>query len=117
MPTPTTHIDPPRAGPIRHAAGERAHWRVLHVPTVEEEDRRHVHRELARLTQGRTRAVNRIKGLLAAHGLRLTSLRALPDQLPHLTQWDHTPLPPAFASGCSSTGRGSRCLGRSSLAG
>lgn len=79
---------------FRHTAGERAHWRVLHVPTVEEEDRRQVHRELARLTQERTRAVNRIQGLLAAHGLHLTTLRALPDQLPHLTQWDHTPLPP-----------------------
>jgi transposase len=33
---------------FRHTAGERGHWRVLHVPTVEEEDRRHVHRELAR---------------------------------------------------------------------
>ena len=79
---------------FRHTAGERGHWRVLHVPTVEEEDRRQVHRELARLTQERTRAINRIKGLLAVHGIRLTSLRALPDQLPHLTQWDGTPLPP-----------------------
>ena len=79
---------------FRHTAGERGHWRVLHVPTVEEEDRRQVHRELARLTQERTRAVNRIKGLLAVHGIRLTSLRALPDQLPHLTQWDASPLPP-----------------------
>jgi transposase len=61
---------------------------------VEEEDRRQVHRELARLTQERTRAVNRLKGLLALHGIRLTSLRAVPDQLPHLTQWDGTPLPP-----------------------
>ncbi len=53
---------------FRHTAGERGHWRVLHVPTVEEEDRRQVHRELARLTQERTRAVNRLKGLLAAMG-------------------------------------------------
>jgi len=82
---------------FRHTAGERGHWRVLHVPTVEEEDRRHVHRELARLTQERTRAVNRLKGLLALHGIRLTSLRAVPDQLPHLTQWDGTPLPPGVS--------------------
>jgi transposase len=78
---------------FRHTAGERGHWRVLHVPTVEAENRRQVHRELARLTQDRTRAVNRLKGLLALHGIHLTSLRALPDQLPHLTQWDGTALP------------------------
>ncbi|MGH7711048.1 MAG: IS110 family transposase [Gemmatimonadaceae bacterium] len=78
---------------LRHGAGERGQWRVLHVPTVEEEDRRHAHRELPRLTRERTRGVNQIKGLLATHGIRLTTLRALPDQVPHLTQWDGHPLP------------------------
>jgi transposase len=78
---------------FRHAAGERGHWRVLNVPSVAEEDRRHPHRELGRLTRERTRAVNQIKGLLAAHGIVLTSLRGLPDQLTHLTQWDGQPLP------------------------
>jgi transposase len=79
---------------FRHVAGERGQWRVLHVPTIEEEDRRHAHRELARLTRERTRSVNQIKGLLAAHGIRLTTLRALPNQLPHVTQWDGRSLPP-----------------------
>lgn len=78
---------------FRHAEGERRPWHVLHVPTVEEEDRRHAHRELARLTRERTRGVNQIKGLLASHGLRLTTLRRLPEQLPRLTQWDGQPLP------------------------
>jgi transposase len=78
---------------FRYTAGERGPWRVVHVPTVEEEDRRHAHRELARLTRERTRGVNQIKGLLAAHGIHLTTLRGLPDQLPQLTQWDGQPLP------------------------
>jgi transposase len=78
---------------FRYVAGERGHWRVLHVPTVAEEDRRHPHRELGRLTRERTRAVNQIKGLLAAHGIVLTSLRGFPDQLACLTQWDGQPLP------------------------
>jgi transposase len=78
---------------FRHAEGERRPFHVLHVPTVEEEDRRHAHRELARLTRERTRGVNQIKGLLASHGLRLTTLRGLPDQLPQLRQWDGQPLP------------------------
>lgn len=77
----------------RYHAGERGHWRVLHVPSVAEEDRRHLHRELGRLTRERTRAVNQIKGLLAAHGIVLASLRALPEQLAQLTQWDGQPLP------------------------
>jgi transposase len=66
---------------FRHVAGERGHWRVLHVPTVDEKDRRHPHRELGRLTRERRRARNQIKGLLAAHGIVLTTLRALPDHL------------------------------------
>lgn len=78
---------------FRHAGGERRSWHVLHVPSVEEEDRRHAHRELARLTRERTRGVNQIKGLLASHGIRLTTLRGLPEQLPRLTQWDGRPLP------------------------
>lgn len=63
-------------------------WRVVRVPTVAKEDRRHLHRELARLTTDRTRCINQIKGLLAAHGARLTSLRGALPQLAHLTQWD-----------------------------
>ena len=78
---------------FRYAGGERRPWHVLHVPSVEEEDRRHAHRELARLTRERTRGVNGIKGLLASHGIRLTTLRGLPDQLPQITQWDGQPLP------------------------
>jgi transposase len=78
---------------FRHTMGERGLWRVVHVPTVAEEDRRHAHRELARLTRERTRGVNQIKGLLASHGIQLTTLRGLPDQVPQLTQWDGHPLP------------------------
>lgn len=78
---------------LRHAAGERGQWHVLHVPTIEEEDRRHAHRELTRLTRERTRGINQIKGLLAAHGIRLRTLQAFPDQVPQLTQWDGQPLP------------------------
>ncbi|MDP1861835.1 MAG: IS110 family transposase [Gemmatimonadaceae bacterium] len=79
---------------LRYTAGETHVWRVVHVPTVDEEDRRHTHRELVRLTREHTRSVNRIKGLLAGHGVRLTTLRRFPVQLPQLRQWDGTALPP-----------------------
>lgn len=88
---------------LRYTAGETHVWRVVQVPTVDEEDRRHVHRELTRLTREHTRGVNRIKGLLAGHGVRLTTLRSLPAQLSQLRQWDGTPLPPGVCARLETT--------------
>lgn len=42
----------------------------VRVPGIEEEDARRPHRELTRLTKERVGHVNRIKGLLALHGIR-----------------------------------------------
>lgn len=78
----------------RYATGERGVWSVLHVPSVAEEDRRHLHRELTALTRERTRQINRIKGLLALHGVVLAP-RGLPRALPtDLRGGDGTALPP-----------------------
>ena len=63
---------------LRHHAGERGVWSVVHVPSVDEEDRRHLHRELFTLARERTRQVNRIKGLLALHGIVLPALARPP---------------------------------------
>lgn len=80
----------------RYVGGERGVWSVVHVPSVEDEDRRHLHRELFVLTRERTRAINRIKGLLALHGVVLETPRGLPTDLPAaLVGWDGAPLPPA----------------------
>jgi transposase len=78
---------------MRHHAGERGVWSVVHVPSVDEEDRRHLHRELFTLTRQRTQQVNRIKGLLALHGVTLPRLRGLPATPPTLVGWDGAPLP------------------------
>lgn len=83
---------------LRHHAGERGVWSVVHVPSVDEEDRRHLHRELFTLTRERTRQVNRIKGLLALHGIVLPRLRGLPTAPPVLRDWNDAPLPPALAA-------------------
>ena len=56
---------------VRYHAGERKVWSVVRVPTVEEEDRRQLHRELRTLKKERTRTTNRVKGLLANQGIRL----------------------------------------------
>jgi len=57
---------------LRPMAGERKVWSGVHVPSVEEEDRRQLHRELLTAKQARTRVINRLKGLLAGHGVQLT---------------------------------------------
>ena len=48
---------------LRFIAGEQKVWSVVRVPSVEEEDRRQLHRELTTAQQDRTRVINRIKGL------------------------------------------------------
>jgi transposase len=83
---------------VRHQGGERGMWSVCRVPSVEEEDRRHLHRELFTLTRERTRQVNRIKGLLALHGVVLPRLRGLPATPPVLVGWDGAPLPDALTA-------------------
>ena len=83
---------------VRHHGGERGVWSVLHVPSVDEEDRRHLHRELFTLTRQRTRQVNRIKGLLALHGIVLVKPRGLAARQPDRCDWCGAPLPPAVAA-------------------
>ena len=73
--------------------GERQVWRVVHVPSVEAEDQRHLHRDLETLKQERASTTTRIKGLLSSQGVRLTSLSKLPEQLEALRLWDGSPIP------------------------
>jgi transposase len=83
---------------LRHMAGERKVWSVVRVPSVEEEDRRQLHRELTTAKCDRTRVSNRIKGLLAGYGVQLTLQGDVDAQLEQVHQWDGSPLPPALLS-------------------
>jgi transposase len=74
---------------LRYHTGERRVWSVLHVPTVADEDRRQLHRELRTLQKERTRVTNRVKGLLAAQGVRLPKGTALTT----VRLWDGSALP------------------------
>src|SRR6202162_3600636 len=56
---------------IRYHADEPRVWSVVRVPTPEEEDARRAHRELGRLGHERTAHINRIRGLLVLHNLRV----------------------------------------------
>jgi transposase len=78
---------------IRFHHGEAEVWRVVHVPTVEAEDQRHLHRDLETLKQERASTTTRIKGLLSSQGVRLTSLSKFPEQLDALRLWDDSPVP------------------------
>jgi len=55
---------------LAYVRGEPRVCSMLHVPTVEDEDRKRLTRERERLLKERTAHSNRIKGLLHAHGIR-----------------------------------------------
>jgi transposase len=79
---------------LRYHGGEKKVWSVVRVPSVADEDRRQLHRDLGELKEARTQQVCRIKGLLACCGL--TVLGIGPDfaaVLDQLRQWDGTVLP------------------------
>src|SRR2546425_3401033 len=78
---------------MRFHHGERDVWRVVHVPTVEAEDQRHLHRDLETLKQERASTTTRIKGLLSSQGVRLTTVSKLPEQLDALRLWDGSEMP------------------------
>ncbi len=83
----------------RHVAGSaKPVWSIVRVPRVEEEDRRHLHRELKTSKQDRTRVSNRIKSLLANNGLTLNGWKDVAGQLKGLHLWDGNPLPSSLRS-------------------
>ena len=78
---------------IRHHTGERGGWSVVRVPSPEEEDARHLHRELERLKRERLAHRLRIQSLLVTQGVRLTIKSALRLRLGSLALWDGHSLP------------------------
>jgi len=78
---------------MRYEQGEREVWRVVHVPSVEAEDKRHLHRDLETLKQERASTTTRLKGLLSSQGVRLTNLSRFPEQLDALRLWDGSEIP------------------------
>ena len=78
---------------IRSHQGEPHVWRVVNVPSMEEENGRQLHRELETLKGEQVAHGNRIKGLLAGCGLTVTVTRHLPKWLKHVRMWDGAELP------------------------
>jgi transposase len=78
---------------VRHAEGEKV-WSTVNVPSADDEDHRHPHRELDQLRGERTNHTNRIRGLLTAVGIRLPRKFCLSGaQLDLLRMWNDEPLP------------------------
>ena len=53
----------------RYQQGDRRGWRVVRVPSVAEEDGRHLHRTRETIQQERTRVINRLRALLTLTGM------------------------------------------------
>jgi transposase len=84
---------------MRYHLGEAKVWSVVRVPSVDVEDSRQLHRELRSLRKERTRTTNRIRGLLANHGIGvLGRLDLCGGQLEQVRLWDGSSLPPALQS-------------------
>ena len=77
---------------MRYHNGERRVWSVVRVPTVQQEDSRQLHRELKALRSERNRHVNRIKGLLASQGIRMSIRKDFLFRLDKLRLWDGSPV-------------------------
>ena len=81
---------------MRYQAGEKKVWHVVHVPSPEVEDHRHLHRELADLKAQRTQHTNRIKGYLSNQGVCLEVRDDFPELVEHQRLWNGEPLPPGL---------------------
>src|ERR1700756_1583853 len=76
--------------------GEKKHCSMVAVPTREAEDGKRPLRERDRLVADATRLVNRVKGLLALHGIANFTARSksAPARLAALRTAEGKPLPP-----------------------
>lgn len=81
---------------IRYHSGEKKVWSVVHVPSEEAEDQRHLHRQLSKWKGDRTRYSNRIKGLLAGQGVRLPVDGNFLERVERVRMWNGAPLPPGL---------------------
>ena len=78
---------------VRFVLGESRLWKVVRVPSGEDEALRQPHRELIALKEERTQHINRMKGMLAGLGLEGVIDSTFPARLPALRQWDGCPVP------------------------
>jgi len=81
---------------VRAEQGQKGRWKVVRVPSPQEEDARQLHRELEALKGERTRHSNRMRGLLASQGINLEVGPQFREQLKQVRLWDGSPLGPGL---------------------
>jgi len=82
---------------LRYWSGEKDFWSVVRVPTPEQEDGRHLQREIRTLKKEQTRLINRVKGLLASQGIAVRIGRGgFRDSLDEMRIWDGSPVAPGL---------------------
>jgi transposase len=77
----------------RFVLGETRLWKVVRVPSVDDETLRQPHRALIALKEERIQHINRLQGILARLGLAAGMNGTFPERLPALRQWDGLPVP------------------------
>jgi transposase len=80
---------------LRVAGGERGVWKVVHVPSEAAEDQRHLARTLHAVKRDRTRAMNRIRSLLATQGVTVAG-SLLRFDVTRVRRWNGQPLLPGL---------------------
>jgi len=80
----------------RYVHGDHRVWHVVRVPTVREEDARHLHRTWEMIQQERNRVINRLKGLLATQGVALPVTGDFLTRVAAARLWDGAALPPGL---------------------
>lgn len=91
----TDRIDAARllAALVQYDRGDDDVWRVVRVPSKQDEEDRYAHRELEQLKRDRTRQRNQVRTLLATEGIQVIGdlMKALAS-LDRLRTWNEEPL-------------------------
>ena len=81
---------------IRYHEGDRDVWKVVHVPSEEEEDQRHLHRQLMSLKGDWKRHRNRIYGILKTQGTELNVGAKFLEVMQAVRRWNEKALLPGI---------------------
>ena len=81
---------------MQYHLGDRDVWKVLHIPSEEEEDQRHLHRQHKSFQRDRGRHRNRIYGLLKTQGVELKVSANFLEEIERVRKWNGEALPPGL---------------------
>jgi transposase len=81
---------------IQYDRGDRGVWKAVHIPSEEEEDQRHLHRQYKSFQRDLGRHRNRIYGLLKTQGVSLRISGNFSEKLSQVRKWDGEPLRPGL---------------------